>query len=66
MVGGVSAKKKNLQLRSSKSVSKEFGLAPFASRLYCSFQDDIKDFAQNVLMLPRLLDFSKPLLPLLS
>ncbi|NP_001305471.1 oxygen-evolving enhancer protein 1, chloroplastic [Solanum tuberosum] len=45
-VGGVSARN-NLQLRSSQSVSKAFGLEPSASRLSCSLQTDLKDFAQK-------------------
>ncbi|KAK4712274.1 hypothetical protein R3W88_006787 [Solanum pinnatisectum] len=45
-VGGVSARN-NLQLRSSQSVSKAFGLEPSACRLSCSLQADLKDFANK-------------------
>lgn len=43
---GVSARS-SLQLRSSHSVSKAFGVDPAAARLTCSLQADIKDLAQK-------------------
>uniref|UniRef100_A0A3Q7H7F3 Oxygen-evolving enhancer protein 1, chloroplastic n=2 Tax=Solanum lycopersicum TaxID=4081 RepID=A0A3Q7H7F3_SOLLC len=45
-VGGVSARN-NLPLRSAQSLSKAFGLEPSASKLSCSLQADLKDFAQK-------------------
>ncbi|XP_055803295.1 oxygen-evolving enhancer protein 1, chloroplastic [Solanum dulcamara] len=45
-VGGVSARN-NLQLRSYQSVNKAFGIEPSASRVTCSLQADLKDFAQK-------------------
>lgn len=37
----------SLQLRSSVSVSKSFGVEPASARLTCSLQADIKDLAQK-------------------
>ncbi|XP_016491746.1 oxygen-evolving enhancer protein 1, chloroplastic-like [Nicotiana tabacum] len=45
-VGVVSARN-NLQLRSSQSLSKAFGVEPAAARLTCSLQSDLKDLAQK-------------------
>jgi photosystem II oxygen-evolving enhancer protein 1 len=37
----------SLQLRSSQSVSKAFGLEPASARISCSLQSDLKDLAQK-------------------
>ena len=37
----------SLQLRSSQSVSKAFGLEPSSARFSCSLQSDLKDLAQK-------------------
>nr|POE53851.1 oxygen-evolving enhancer protein 1, chloroplastic [Quercus suber] len=44
---GVVSSRSSLQLRSSQTVSKSFGVEPAAARLTCSLQADIKDFAQK-------------------
>lgn len=44
---GVVSSRSSLQLRSSQTLSKSFGVEPAAARLTCSLQADIKDFAQK-------------------
>lgn len=46
-VGHVSSRSSLLQLRSSQSVSKSFGVEPVAARLTCSLQTDFKDLAHK-------------------
>ncbi|XVF17791.1 hypothetical protein REPUB_Repub10bG0154300 [Reevesia pubescens] len=48
----------SVQLRSSQSVSKTFGLEPVAARLTCSLQTDLKDLAQKCVDATKLAGFA--------
>ncbi|KAJ9170792.1 hypothetical protein P3X46_018870 [Hevea brasiliensis] len=52
------ARTSSLQLRSSKSVSKAFGLDPTNARIACSLQSDLKDLAQKCVDATKLAGFA--------
>ncbi|KAJ8764387.1 hypothetical protein K2173_006127 [Erythroxylum novogranatense] len=54
---GVPAKS-SLQLRSSQSVSKAFGLEPASARITCSLQSDLKDLAQKCVDVTKIAGFA--------
>ncbi|GLU19907.1 hypothetical protein SLE2022_361300 [Rubroshorea leprosula] len=47
-----------LQLRSSQTLSKAFGLEPASSRITCSLRSDLKDFAQKAVDATKLAGFA--------
>lgn len=48
----------SLQLRSSQSVSKAFGLEPTSARITCSLQSDLKDLAQKCVDVTKIAGFA--------
>lgn len=56
--GGMPSRTSSLQLRSTQTVSKAFGLDPSNARITCSLQSDLKDLAQKCVDVTKIAGFA--------